>query len=228
MYYHGYPTFYNYPGQPTRYFDWSEIRKHIVKVDRYGADYPPAYDAIAELIQVLGNENNLKMDYGSSGSFAKFSAFPTTFHNFGYSSVKRDGFDLGSVVASLRALRPICIGAQTGTPSQESLAHAWVIDAFMRESRTIEHRKTVLLPDNSPETITIGITIEDQYLFHCNWGERGANNGYYYSGAFNFGAKPIYRDPLDINNAVVSTIDDYLFFRYVMNVLTDIHPYQMP
>ena len=67
MYHHGYPASYN-----GHTFDWNEMRKHIDSDDiANDTIHPDAHGMIARLIQQLGTDDNLRVDYGASESSAK-------------------------------------------------------------------------------------------------------------------------------------------------------------
>ena len=215
MYYHGYDYTYN----GTAY-DWDIIRNYQQRFDIFDSE---AIDMAAKLVADLGRPENLDMDYGVSASGALSSNAPRTFRNFGYISANEiESYD--NIGTSIRQRWPVYVAGNipanntylTGTTLGISVAnvaygagHAWVVDTILHQRRNIYTYRY--------DGVLLKTEYEQRELLHCNWGWWGAEDGYYFSGAFNPSAGPV----LDSDSYTGTCPYN---FAYNLRMITNIHP----
>ena len=172
-------SYYKHPTSYAGYtFDWNAMNS--------GQNY----ENIARLLHLLGDNNNLQMDYGAveddDGSGAAPYRFYPTFTNMNYSRHNLfQTFSEEEVCAILdrhddsvlTQIGPVIVGGFGENNDDERAGHAWVIDGYVQYEVT------------SP-IIGQGY-VPDDILFHCVWGWYGSCNGYFYWAKTNsFGGYP--------------------------------------
>ena len=157
---HKYPDSYN-----GYEFNW----------DLMTSDNPDSvgYDQIARLMEQLGTDFNLRVNYGTKVSTASSALIPRTFENFGYSNGGwPEDYNTSRIMQELRAGYPVLVGgSDTRLGDHRWLAHGLIADSI---SIPIEHPlgEITWLP-----------AIYTCYIF-CNWGWDGQHDGYFLSNVF--------------------------------------------
>ncbi len=194
-------SIYKYPDSYGEYnFDWNEMT-----AEPNAGDVPEsAQEQIASLMAVLGEEQNLDVDYGITSSGAYPSNISRTLENFGYSSGgSLDSYDIDKIVSELRFGRSVLVGGFACKTESELLngsvsyssGHRWLCHGLL------EQRKTMKEYVNGELKYTL--TYSQWYLL-CNWGWGGKYDGYFYNGAFDAVNGLIY----PANEGVKSTTTD--------------------
>jgi len=171
-------SYYSHPRSYAGYtFDWQAMNN--------GQNY----ENIARLLSLLGDQNNLQMNYGVSSSGALPSRYYPTFSNMNYSRHNQlQTFSEEDVCAILDNSQGIML-TRTGGPvlvrgNSSGGGHGWVVDGYVQYEVT------------SP-LIGQGYVLDD-VLFHCVWGWGGDCNGYFYWAKTNsFGGYPNETGPND-------------------------------
>ena len=164
-------SYYSHPRSYAGYtFDWQAMNN--------GQNY----ENIARLLSLLGDQNNLQMNYGVSSSGAFPSRYYPTFSNMNYSGHNLlQTFSEEDVCEILDKSQGIILN-RTGGPvlvrgNSIRGGHGWVVDGYVQYEVT------------SP-LIGQGYVLDD-VLFHCVWGWGGSCNGYFYWAKTNsFGGLP--------------------------------------
>ena len=172
-------SYYNYPNPfGDIYFNWTLMKN--------GMDY----DDVALLLRLLGDEDNLDMEYhlygGDEGSGASPKRVRPTFINMGYndpgnllnfsSAYVRSYLD--KTLTNMDGGGPVFVCGYGTNSNGQRIGHAWVIDGYIQYES-----KGTLVPG--------GYLLHD-ILFHCVWGWGGDSNGYFYWDRANrFGGDPI-------------------------------------
>ncbi len=208
MYYYGYNHTYN----GTAY-DWNIMRNY-----RYRYDYEPAeaLDMAARLVADLGRPENLNMNYGVDASGASMDNVTRTFRNFGYASVgSLQNLNCNAekpILVTGYARRQTVLDKVMGVPVthyNHTNGHTWVIDGSMTQTRYIY---TYLYNGTLAKT-----EMEKRYLYHCNWGWNGQDDGYYLADAFNTIAGPEVRSTSYWEGAAG-------YYRFLLKMIPNIHP----
>ena len=164
-------SYYSHPRSYAGYtFDWDAMNN--------GQNY----ENIARLLSLLGDQNNLQMNYGVSSSGANPNRYYPTFSNMNYSGHNLlQTFSEEDVCEILDKSQGIIL-TRTGGPvlvrgNSIRGGHGWVVDGYVQYEVT------------SP-LIGQGYVLDD-ILFHCVWGWGGSCNGYFYWAKTNsFGGLP--------------------------------------
>lgn len=168
----------SYYSHPTIYagyrFDWQAMNS--------GQNY----EDIARLLSILGDENNLRMNYGVNSSGAYPSRYYPTFSNMNYSGHNQlqtfSEEDVCSILdrfddSIFEKIGPVIMCGYGYDENDEIVGHGWVVDGYVQYEVT------------SP-LIGQGYVLDD-ILFHCVWGWGGSCNGYFYWAKTNsFGGLP--------------------------------------
>ena len=182
-------SFYKHPASYAGYtFDWDAMNS--------GQNY----ENIARLLHLLGDNNNLQMDYGAvednDGSSAYIIRYYPTFSNMCYSGFNEfrnfSEEEICTILDNhnssvLNTMGPILVSGQRYISENRLSGHGWVIDGYVQYEVT------------SP-IIGQGY-VPDDILFHCVWGWGGSCNGYFYwAENQSLGGRPEEIDPDDDNN----------------------------
>ncbi|MDR0619051.1 MAG: C10 family peptidase [Bacteroidales bacterium] len=177
MAYHEYPT-NPLANQPSSW-NWTGV-KEIYKL---GTLSPSLYsgseidrNSVATFVHDIGEDCN--MTYSIGGSGATFYRAKQCLKHYGYKNVHatycETGFSTNENNKIINSLNNGCPVYMRGR--NKSGGHAWVIDGYI-------HR----------------ITIDGKYLYHCNFGWSGEDNGYYvaeiHNAEFNTASGPDVTDP---------------------------------
>ena len=174
-------SYYKHPTSYAGYtFDWPSW------------NYGPNWGGVALLINLLGDSNNLQMQYGNTSSTSLASRIYPTFINMSYNG-HQDLQDFSETEIctildnhssnNLNTMGPVLVTGQRRV-TNGIVGHAWVIDGYVQYEI------------NSP-VIGEGYVLED-VLFHCVWGWGGKCNGYFYwSNAQSLGGRPVETHPND-------------------------------
>ena len=211
MFYHG----LNYTYNGTLY-DWNIIRGTTGSY----TGTQESRDMAARLVADLGKPENLDMNYGTETSGASNENVARTFYNFGYTSVGSlqdfDGNTLSlrtnPLYVSGYARRQTILDTILGVPVTNyyhTSGHSWVIDTKLTQRR---YKYTYLYNGVLAKT-----EIEDRYLYHCNWGWNGQDDGYYLANAFDTVYGPEVR-----STSYWEGYDGY--YRFLLKMIPDIKP----
>lgn len=173
-------SYYEHPTSYAGYtFDWDAMNS--------GQNY----ENIARLLRLLGDNNNLQMDYGAIADREGSSAYPSryypTFKNMNYSNhnqlqtfSEEDVCELldNSQENPLFRTGPVLVrGNGYDEVKDEYFGHGWVVDGYVQY-------------ETMSPIVGQGYILED-ILFHCVWGWGGACNGYFFWAKTNsFGGSP--------------------------------------
>ena len=170
-------SYYEHPASYGGYtFDWDAM------------NIGQNYEDIARFLSLLGDENNLRMNYGAKESGASPSRYYPTFSNMNYSSHNQLQTFSEEDVCELLDNSQGNMLTQTGPVlvrgNRSGGGHGWVVDGYVQYEVT------------SP-LIGQGYVLDD-VLFHCVWGWGGDCNGYFYWAKTNsFGGLPNETGPDD-------------------------------
>lgn len=147
-------TYYSWP----TFIDGVHIGWHGFK--KYTFDHDVDY-----VFGKLGEPKQLDMDYGEEGSGASITNVYRTFERMGYSKPDKLKKFSEDAICNLfekytrKGYGPILV---YGENVKTGGAHAWVVDGYCKNLSNLEN-----------------INYETD-LFHCIWGWKGQNNGYFY------------------------------------------------
>lgn len=166
-------------------------------------DAPPDIRySVAKLMEIIGRNSNLDVDYGPEESGANKREIPPFFEKLGYNSGNRhDGYNVDVVKEALNSTWPrprpvLARGNDTrikvlGVTVGYKGGHVWVIDGY-REKRQ-QTRTTIYFTHNRTGTVwskTESYTSVFSTLIHNNWGWDGKDNGFFASGCFDSNLTP--------------------------------------
>lgn len=161
MAYHKKPLTYN-----NHTYQWENIASHpIVMPSHSGAQ------SVAELIHDIGVAAGINYWNGDNG--ATINDAYNALGLFGYNRTKSD-YSFQIIVNNINSRRPCYARGDNNTSNG---GHAWVIDGYKSTSKTYKyyHQSTLELCSTETETIS---------YVHCNWGEGGTANGFYFDMVF--------------------------------------------
>lgn len=150
--------------------DWSVLSKTKAK------DFVTPYEkhVIASYIRKIGVYCG--NDWGCFSTSASSKTVPSVFRKLGYTSTKLIRYNKDRVNKSLQQGNPVFIRG-----SHPEGGHAWVIDGSLQKN--VEEHYFVYNSEGVLEGIGTGI--RHWMYFYCNWGARGAFNGYFLDNVFN-------------------------------------------
>lgn len=158
---------YKYPSSYHGYtFDWDEMTRTKKPTDQ-------AKNDVARLMQQLGLEENLNMNYGTtSGAYPEY--IPRTLKAFGYSNGgKLVNYITNDIVSELKNRYSVLVGGR----GQDGVGHRWLVHGLLERRQKIELY--------SKDGVYAGYYYgESTYYLLCNWGWDGTHDGYYLSNAF--------------------------------------------
>lgn len=160
-------SYYQYPSRVCGYLILWE------KANKGERDYD-----IAKVLVNIGTQL-LNMKYGEYLSSAEPERFPNAFQALDYSTPVIKNFDTEIAANELKSMNPILVYGYNDYPFS---GHAWVIDGYKKYGW--------LHPIN-------GSAGGPTYYFHCIWGDRGINNGYFYfetTGSVNYNNNTVYKN----------------------------------
>ena len=158
---------YKFPSSYNGYsFNWSDM---IGKNPSYEGELQ-----IARLMQQLGVNNNLNIQYGTpQGSIANEVNIPLTFENLGYTNGGYGiPYNTETVVNELKNGYPLLIGGYDGNSG-----HLWLAHGLM------ERRHIIRGYNEFDEAIVTNSIFRGYYILY-NWGYKGLCDGFYLSGIF--------------------------------------------
>lgn len=200
-------SYYEYPTSYRNYtFDWSEM-KMTVSPFFYTTE---GADQLARLMQQLGLEENLNMDYKPTDSGAYPYLIPPTFKAFGYTNggILKD-YNIDDVISEIKTNHPLLAGGQSN-----SGGHRWLIHGLMTRTQSVSN-KTAL------GTLDPAYTKKYYYVL-CNWGWNGDADGYYLSNAFDTTKGATYDDASTNDNLVDPTHGTGQYSYKNINIITGI------
>lgn len=185
---------HKYPKECNGYtYDWNEMTRYYA-----ASGIKPVYqNQVARLIQQLGKNDNLDVNYGDKQSGAKAKHSIRTLRHFGYSNPGvMNNYNTDSVVSEIKSGHPVlCSGYSDKKDykifgwtiwSQLKSGHAWLIHGML------ERKRFCYL--NLENEGVISTSIETEYYPLCNWGWEGLHDGYFLSGVFDAAGLPEYTD----------------------------------
>ncbi len=122
--------------------------------------------------------------YFYGGTFTFPSRAASFLRKMGYGNVEYQDYSTTAVLKSLKASAPvfICSIPQTEKYNHDLMAsHGWIIDGYLDRSRDITirtYKNDKFVEEKRTKTHNI--------MVHCDFGWKGAYNGYFTSGIFNF------------------------------------------
>ena len=190
---------YKFPSSYKQtYFNWDGMTKYTF--GKYCT--ASSKDNIADLMILLGNSENLNMNYGDqSGTY--LDNVPRTLKNFGYSNIGPiSDFNATNVLKDLKDGKPMLIsGYRTknedkilGVTYQTSYTdgHIWLLHGLLeRTYYTYTYCNSELIDSH---------LVRSWYVL-CNFGWDGEADGYYYSGMFNLNYRALRDDLLTPNQS---------------------------
>lgn len=166
MAYHKKPAEYG-----GRIFDWESITAHD-QVSYYGKDAEDIAFFINELGKAVGTA------YGLQASGANKAKIAPAFKAFGYVNVREMAYSDSGILSEVKAMKPVAIGAMDSKSAEQ---HRWIIDG------AYQTKKITTRTNLDEKTICSVVSEPDTPYFHCNWGWKSADNGFYLSAVFNPG-----------------------------------------
>lgn len=148
-------SYYSWPS----YIDGQRLNWHSMK--KYTVDHN-----IDFVFGKLGEKKQLDMNYGVNASGASSANFPRTFVRMGYNTPdKFKDFSEDNVCKLLENKSSTGYGPLLiiGNNTNGKSGHAWVIDGYCKNV-----------------TSSDGKVVYNTNLFHCIWGWKGINNGYFF------------------------------------------------
>ncbi len=164
--------------------DWDKILKRLSNICKLkeGSIYEDVF-CVATLLKSVGVA--VGMNYGVLGSGAPSEHAAACLAQYGYSNVSLVEYDFERVCQMLDKKYPVYISA---TDTENHKGHAWVIDGYTFQWRTIEIVNPVT-------NVAIEYRAEYRNLLHCNFGWGGSNDGYYLEGIFD-----LRKGQIDVND----------------------------
>lgn len=258
---------YRYPDRYNGYdFDWEDMIESsnteyqpepcdsigTAPIDVFPSFYPPwiepdsAMLQVAKLMQLLGLEENLNVNYGTSSSGASMTFIPRTLENFGYS-------DGGNMIYSSEVISP---NPEQTVINELSNGYYCIIsgsryiykesdDEQSKTENTDEHNNNdgIFHPigdDNSNTKFEghcwllhglLKLTATNlkpesdvKYYFLCNFGWGGSSDGFYLANVFNIGEGPVFNTPTkgDTSHEKDELVPDPYNFSYIIEYVTGI------
>ncbi len=218
------------------YYDWNLMHQIIDNQTPYD-QYYAAWDKVQSLIAALGDSNNLDAIYGSiyetdaskKGTEVSELNVPRTFRNFGYTNggtIKdyslidlKNALRVGPVLGSGECFKTVTVkktkilGIVINTQTTNSYydGHEWVYDNYIE-------RSCMRFGYSGNNTIVSAQSLSET-LVHCNMGDGGNGDGYYYSGSYNV------KNPVTRSVSVTeTTYGTEGLYQYDLHMITDIHP----
>lgn len=188
-------AFWKYPNYYENYtFRWDEM---LAFPYASNCDYKGQND-IGRVMQLLGLNKNLDMNYGVDASGADANNIMRTLKNFGYSQsgTRRDFSTLGAV-NELKNGVPIILDGYSKKVSNHFMGitldptyengHAWIAHGLLERKREVMNVSTVTGQ-------LVSTTTQTEWYLLCNWGWSGNQDGYFLSGVFDSLAGPSFGD----------------------------------
>lgn len=223
----------NYHGHNITVDDWNDLCEwtgswryvdHYKHWRGYMGDAPDNIQKLcSDLILWVGQD--VDMDYGQGGSSAPSRKAINLLQDHGYSAPSRRNYDKYLVLESISNRRPVYIHGYTDQTLgifPDGDGHAWLIDGYLRQTRTVTHTTSWFAEviDHNGNVIdsyygystTTGS--ENSDYFHNNFGWEGSDNGYYIAGLFDTNNNP------DLPS---NTRSEEGNFQYNLRVWTNIH-----
>ena len=149
----------------------------------------PYNNGVGFLMQLLGNSDNLDIDYGYDGSSGTIEDVPVALHNFGYTHPGvYDDYNINTIISNITIGLPVIIrgeGAYYTTYPDPNVpqeitsgGHAWLGDGCV-----VIYRTTCIYNHITNQYSVIG-PVASLYV-HCNFGWYGKGNGLFLSGHYN-------------------------------------------
>lgn len=213
-------SIYEYPTSYHGYtFNWSGMKSakkaNLIQNSEYRLQ-------IARLMEQLGTESNLNMDYREDSSGTDDAYIPRTLQAFGYSDGGRRGdYAEEKLIEELINGFPVLMSGFANRSrwmfcgievfALHEDGHEWVCHGLM-----VRHRR-VSTYDSSGRLL---ISVNETYNYAlCNWGWDGTADGYYLCNFFNPSEGPEYNDE---GNEVLNPSTRPYNFRYKRRIITGI------
>ena len=218
MYYWGQNIVYN-----NIPLNWN-LMHEVINSETDTTMYATGWNMVKHLLCILGDGDNLDMDYGINGSGASINNVPRTFENFLFTSGGiKSNYSFNSVNSEIIAGRPVigrgnyAVETLFGIPigPAEGSGHEWVYDQTLTQSRPIYR---IDIYDDDTYTVT-QISTEYRHYVDCNWGWDGEYNGFFLSGNFDS-----HNLSANFRPDVVSRRDKPYYYQYYLEILTGIYP----
>lgn len=115
-------------------------------------------DLWPRLFSIIGNSDNMNTSYSENSAGSSPGLYVSTFRNMGYKNMSLSAFNLKDASEELGQGKPLFTRG-----SATSSGHAWIVDGCQYKE------SGVAVENPKPRT----------YYFHCVWGWKGQNNGYF-------------------------------------------------
>ena len=139
----------------NRKLDWNSINANVQCDDFYF------------LLSQLGTKEYLNATYGVTSTSARKDSVPSVFAKLGFNHLSEELFNDRKAALAIENNPILIYGVTPGGG-----AHMWVMDGYIRYGTS--HN---IMSGPEPGRIP------PYFFFHCCWGWRGLNNGYYYYSA---------------------------------------------
>lgn len=164
--YHEFPSVLTIGGLECKWADMKSIRS---KTNPINVGTEEQQNQVATFIRTIGKECNM-IYYSDEAGVDQWSfALPSGAENclesdyFKYKNVERVlRYDEDAIIEAIDNGCPAFVAGISGAID----GHAWVIDGYKRQYRTVNNE------------------VQYRYYVHCDWGWKGDCNGYYHSGIF--------------------------------------------
>lgn len=170
-----YPDTYTYNGYTV---NWSELKESF--------DSATGKKSAAALLRGISSGTNSLYFY--QGTFTFPSAATSYMRFLGLANAHSHSYSFDRVKEMINNGKPLIIYSVPGV--NVFISHSWNIDGYKIKERTITTK--TYSGNTLKETTT---RTETCNMVHCDFGWRGASNGYYVSGVFKLNDSRIERDP---------------------------------
>lgn len=184
-------------------------------------------DDIARLMQQIGLEQNLNMEYGDESSTADPANIPKTLENFGYScGGTLKGYNKNEVVNEIKNGYSVLLGGYTNKHSKKILGikvntsyeggHRWLAHGVLTRSRVITVKKELIFLGSKTQTDQGGTSVEKTDYILCNFGwGKNKSNGYYLGDVFDTNTGADFKES-------ISKSDKDFFYQYKITAVIGI------
>ena len=171
--------------------NWSNIRHHQVNhTDSLACT--PYHKNIGALLREIGARIYMTYNMGPSpSSFAYFAHVPDGFACFGLNASSLTIFDVDDAKTHIKNSGPIFVGGQREVNDTTHRGHAWIVDGF-KDYEYYRCTYAYASPLTNEPILIRKVLLEEEHVFHVNWGWNGDCNGYFSFGVFDIDAAESY------------------------------------
>ena len=171
--------------------NWSNIRHHQVNhTDSLACT--PYHNHIGALLREIGAKVYTAYYMGPSPhSSTSYNNVPMGFSYFGFNASTPTSFDIDVAKSTLKNSGPIYVRGRRQVNDTTWAGHAWVIDEF-KDYEYYRCTYAYASPLTNEPILIRKVLIEEEHVFHVNWGWNGDCNGYFSLGVFDIDAAESY------------------------------------